>query len=174
MQRHREALHSGNLPLKPALESQLNIGWTVSGPPCPFRTKENINEKNSLEWFLLSLSTGAIAGGTQINDNNVFYYYESRADIRTPDTKLAEMISVDYRTARDEFTRHDLFRANKTCPRGKKLNQAKSEQSGFFFKLLETLGSMTSNARHFPLASEKEAISHSVIVMPLPLKMRKT
>lgn len=97
---------------------------------------------------LLSLSTGAIAGGTQINDNNVFYYYESRADIRTPDTKLAEMISVDYRTARDEFTRHDLFEQIKPVLE-EKLNQAKANNL-VSFQITGNLGEYDFERKAFP------------------------
>ena len=39
----------------------------------------------------------------------MIFLYEARAEIRAPDHKLAEIISRDYRNARDEFTRHDLF-----------------------------------------------------------------
>ncbi|WKN23094.1 DUF4852 domain-containing protein [Azotobacter vinelandii] len=97
---------------------------------------------------LLSLSTGAIAGGTLINDNNVFYYYESRADIRTPDTKLAEMISVDYRTARDEFTRHDLFERIKPVLE-EKLNQAKANNL-VTFQITGNLGEYDFERKAFP------------------------
>lgn len=34
--------------------------------------------------------------------------YEARAGIRALDQNLAEIVSVDYRNARDEFTRYDL------------------------------------------------------------------
>ncbi len=45
----------------------------------------------------------------QLNDETVAWIYESRADIKTPDHKLAGIISTDYANARDEFTRHDLM-----------------------------------------------------------------
>ena len=46
---------------------------------------------------------------TRITDGNIPFLYESRADIRAPDHKLAALISKDYRNADDEFTRHDLL-----------------------------------------------------------------
>lgn len=45
----------------------------------------------------------------EVNETNVTFLYESRAEIRPPDHTLAEIISTDYRSARDEFTRHDLL-----------------------------------------------------------------
>ena len=46
---------------------------------------------------------------TRITADNVAFLYESRAAVPAPDHRLAEIVSVDYRRARDEFTRHDLF-----------------------------------------------------------------
>ena len=53
------------------------------------------------------------AKGVRINDTNIPFLYESRADIPAPNHKLAEMISSEYRNAQDEFTRRDLFQQTK-------------------------------------------------------------
>lgn len=60
----------------------------------------------------VALSVLAIPAWAQvrITDSNIPFLYESRAAVRTPDHKLAAIISTDYRNADDEFTRHDLFR----------------------------------------------------------------
>ena len=55
------------------------------------------------------LAAGAPAETTRITDDNIAFLYESRAAVAAPDHTLAEVISVDYRNAKDEFTRHDLF-----------------------------------------------------------------
>lgn len=50
------------------------------------------------------------AGEVRLSNDNIPYMYESRAAIAAPDHKMAELISVEYRRAKDEFTRHDLFK----------------------------------------------------------------
>lgn len=45
-----------------------------------------------------------------LTSEHMTYLYESRAKIPAPDYKLAEMISVEYRGAQDEFTKRDLFK----------------------------------------------------------------
>ena len=45
----------------------------------------------------------------RVTDENAYIYYESRAEAPLPKHTLAKYISKDYRNARDEFTRHDLF-----------------------------------------------------------------
>lgn len=58
---------------------------------------------------LLLFATVASSQEVRIDDNSVVFLYESRAEIRAPDYRIAEAISLDYRDAKDEFTRHDLL-----------------------------------------------------------------
>ncbi len=54
---------------------------------------------------------GAVADeGPQITDENIPFLYESRAAVKAPEHRLASLISDDYRSAKDEFTRHDLMK----------------------------------------------------------------
>ncbi len=67
---------------------------------------------NRIQIFLIStvlFSNFAFAESYRIDDSNALYLYESRADIKTPEEKIASFMSVEYRRARDEFTRRDLF-----------------------------------------------------------------
>ena len=66
--------------------------------------------KAILAIFLLVISTTTLAENTRINDENIPFLYESRADIPSPDHKIAALISSEYKNAGDEFTRHDLFK----------------------------------------------------------------
>lgn len=59
--------------------------------------------------FVLS-SVVVAAQGIQITDENIPFLYESRAAVKAPEHKIASMISDDYRSAKDEFTRHDLMK----------------------------------------------------------------
>ena len=68
---------------------------------------------------LLALASIAIFAGnllgqsgpvpTLVNDDNVMYFYETKAEIPTRREDLAKIISRDYRTAPDEFTGQELF-----------------------------------------------------------------
>ena len=58
---------------------------------------------------LLLLTDESLGQEVRIKDETIAFLYEARAEIWTPDHKLAEILSVDYRNARDEFTRHDLM-----------------------------------------------------------------
>jgi hypothetical protein len=68
------------------------------------------------------------AEDTILTDESVPFLYESRAEIKAPDTALAEYISTDYRSARDEFTKHDLFQQIKPIL-DKKLKEAKESKN---------------------------------------------
>ena len=59
--------------------------------------------------FLSVFSTFSFAEDVILQDENIPFFYESRAEIPAQDQKLASYISVEYRQAKDEFTRHDLF-----------------------------------------------------------------
>ena len=60
---------------------------------------------------LLSSADHAVAQTDRVplTQSNAPFIYEAFADVPAPTHKLAEIISSDYRDARDEFTRHDLF-----------------------------------------------------------------
>ena len=58
---------------------------------------------------ILLFSSAAYGQEIRVDDETVAFLYESRAEIRTPDHNLAEIMSTDYRNARDEFTRYDLM-----------------------------------------------------------------
>ena len=45
----------------------------------------------------------------RINDETIVFLYESRAEIPAPEHYVAGRMSVDYRRAEDEFTRHELM-----------------------------------------------------------------
>lgn len=59
---------------------------------------------------MVLLAPMVFAEDITLSSENVPYLYESRAKIPAPDYKLAEMISVEYRGAQDEFTKRDLFK----------------------------------------------------------------
>ncbi|MDC0948314.1 hypothetical protein OAS86_03075 [Gammaproteobacteria bacterium] len=59
----------------------------------------------------MAFSLGGLADSnvTPITEDSLPFLYESRADIPAPEHTLAEIMSSDYRSARDEFTRYDLM-----------------------------------------------------------------
>ena len=59
--------------------------------------------------FLLLLATVASSEEVRIDDHSIVFLYESRAEVQAPDYRIAEAISLDYRNAKDEFTRYDLM-----------------------------------------------------------------
>ncbi len=61
--------------------------------------------------FLLPFLTFAedVTKEIRITDKNVFYFYESRAEIKAPFHELAGHISNEYRNAQDEFVRQDIL-----------------------------------------------------------------
>ncbi len=65
----------------------------------------------NLPFFLIlcSLSATVFADNYRINDETVPFIYDAYSEIKTPLEELATIISRDYRDAKDEFTRHDLF-----------------------------------------------------------------
>jgi len=71
---------------------------------------------------------GVLADSVRISDENAHFYYDANADIKTPAHKLAEFISSDYRNARDEFTKHDLFQQIKPVI-DKRLAKAKNTKT---------------------------------------------
>jgi hypothetical protein len=71
--------------------------------------------------------SNGIAGEIQATDQSVPFLYESRAEIQAPDHQLATILSSDYRKARDEFTKHDLFQNIKPVLE-KRLNESKQTE----------------------------------------------
>lgn len=71
---------------------------------------KNLHVKLLFCFFLIGISTNAFAEATKISDENIPFLYESRAEIMAPKQTLAEFLSSDYRNAKDEFTRHDLYK----------------------------------------------------------------
>lgn len=70
------------------------------------------NKKILSAIFLLlatSCSFSSYAENVRITDDNAPFLYDARAEIKTPENTLATYMSKDYREAKDEFTRHDLF-----------------------------------------------------------------
>ena len=45
----------------------------------------------------------------RVDNESIVFLYEARAEFPAPDQVLSEIISADYRNARDEFTRYDLM-----------------------------------------------------------------
>ena len=82
----------------------------------------------SLPLFLFSLVT--FAEDERIEDSNIMFLYESRAEIRKPDHDIAKVMSTDYRNARDEFTRYDLFQQIKPVI-DKRLSEARKVKTGY-------------------------------------------
>ena len=77
----------------------------------PSRRSGNVRARRfgfvaALALACLSAEAGA---QTPVTEANILFLYEARAEIPAPHHKLAELISHEYRNARDEFTRHDLF-----------------------------------------------------------------
>jgi len=77
---------------------------------------------------ILLIPMGVFAESTRISDENAPFFYEANAEIKIPDHKLAQYISSDYRNARDEFTRHDLFQQIKPVI-DKRLSKAKKTKA---------------------------------------------
>lgn len=106
--------------------------------------------------ILLAVSFSAFAENTEsvlVSDDNVHYYYESRADIKATDQELAKIISVDYRNARDEFTRHDLLQ--KITPVLKKrLAEAKTNDK-IHLRVGSKLGDYDFDKKAFPIGFGK-------------------
>ena len=65
--------------------------------------------------IILALLTTTVAVGEEIkiDGQSIVFLYEARAENRIPDEQLAEKISIDFRNARDEFTRHELMESIK-------------------------------------------------------------
>ncbi len=84
----------------------------------------------------------------RISDENAFYFYESRAEIRSPEHKLAGFISNEYKNARDEFTKHDLFQQIKPVL-NKRLAKAKG-QKVVFVGVNSKLGDYDFDKKAFP------------------------
>ena len=61
--------------------------------------------------LVVVLTLAGIAGAEdlRVNDESIVFLYESRAEIPAPDHYVAGRMSVDYRRAEDEFTRHELM-----------------------------------------------------------------
>ena len=59
---------------------------------------------------LLLLSTSASAEHIRVVEENVAFLYEARAELPVPDEELAKSAFTDYANAKDEFSRHDIFR----------------------------------------------------------------
>ena len=59
--------------------------------------------------FLLLFATTVVAEETRVDDKSIVLLYEARAEIRAPDHEIAKTLFVDYRNARDEFTRYELM-----------------------------------------------------------------
>jgi len=87
---------------------------------------KTIRKAACLSIFLIPI--GVFADSTRISDENAPFFYEANAEIKIPDHKLAEYISSDYRNARDEFTRHDLFQQIKPII-DKRLSKAKKTKT---------------------------------------------
>jgi hypothetical protein len=83
----------------------------------------------------------------RIDDKNAPFFYESRAEIPAPNNKLAEYISTDYRQARDEFTKHDLFQKIKPVLT-KRLTEAK-QTSSVILKVGGSLGDYDFDQKSF-------------------------
>lgn len=84
----------------------------------------------------------------RITDGNIPFLYESRADVRAPDHKLAAIVSTDYRNADDEFTRHDLFQQLKPVIENR-LSQAEQDTQ-IFLLVGDNLGDYEFDRNAFP------------------------
>lgn len=78
--------------------------------------------------FFSVLATFCFAEDVILQDESIPFLYESRAEISAPEHKLAAFVSIEYRNARDEFTRHDLFQKIKPVL-DKRLQTAKQTKS---------------------------------------------
>ncbi len=74
--------------------------------------------------LILAISTSVDAEPIRVTDENIPFLYESRAEIQTSEEKLARIISVDYRRARDEFSKMELLQKIKPVI-SKKLSESK-------------------------------------------------
>lgn len=80
---------------------------------------------NLLVILVILILNQALAESYRVNNDNAPFLYESRAEIRALDTTLAKYLSRDYRSANDEFTRHELFQQIKPII-VKRLNESKN------------------------------------------------
>lgn len=104
---------------------------------------------------LVMVSFTAVADPEQLTDDNVALLYESRVSVRAPDHKLAELISVDYRDARDEFTKQELFQKLKPVIK-QKLNEAATVKQ-VSLGVRERLGDYDFDRKAFPTGLTKGA-----------------
>lgn len=84
----------------------------------------------------------------RLTDETVPFVYESRAKLPASDETLAEFISVDYRNARDEFTKHELLEKIQPIIKST-LTEAKSKGE-YFLRVGTKLGQYDFNKKQFP------------------------
>ena len=90
----------------------------------------------------------ALAEDLRVNDQNIVFLYESRAEIQAPDHHIASLISVDYRRAQDEFTRYELMEKIKPVI-DKRIAEA-GNTSGVYLIVGSNLGEYDFERKGFP------------------------
>lgn len=99
--------------------------------------------------LMFIVSFGAMAAEeVQVTDENIPFLYESRVTVKAPEHKIASLISTDYRTAKDEFTRHDLMKQLRPVI-AERLAEAKKTQA-VLMRIAIKLGDYDFNRRAFP------------------------
>ena len=90
----------------------------------------------------------ALAEDMRVNDQSIVFLYESRAEIPAPDHHIANVISVDYRRAQDEFTRYELMERIKPVIDKRKAEAGKA--TGVYLIVGSNLGEYDFEEKGFP------------------------
>ena len=127
----------------------------------------------------------AFAETVRIITTNAPFFYESRAAIKTPDNKLAELMSRDYKYAKDEFTKHDLFQQIKPLM-DKRIREAKKTKK-IFVRIGGKLGNYDFDKNAFTTGFDKATFvnfgngyavtfinGEQLKMLPVPLNSAKT
>ncbi len=98
--------------------------------------------------FIFSISSAFASDIERITDENIVFAYESRTKIPTDQTKLAKLISREYRRASDEFTKRRLMKDLKPVIKTR-LEEAKSKNT-YIVRVGSKLGEYDFKKKSFP------------------------
>ena len=72
-------------------------------------TRMVLSRTMGMLFVFMLLNTVVLGEEVRINQQTIVFLYEARVENRLTDEQLAEKISIDFRNATDEFTRHELM-----------------------------------------------------------------
>lgn len=115
---------------------------------------QRIRHIRNITLCIIFLLPGAVFGeSARLSDDIVLLLYESRAGTKTPDSKLAEYLSSDYKNARDSRTKHTILERIKPKIQ-QRIDRAKNTQDVFFI-INGTLGDYDSGNEVFSTQFEE-------------------